>query len=159
VIIETSEQKLKAAYSDYALEFRRLRRSGELTDRAVTDFEHHDILDGEMFPKLKELWERCLHYQSFTEEAKAAAARATDASTVAFPLAAIETDESDPLGEAILAKLPSMLGKHKVADVARGFNHAPEAFLASFRHVRSKLQGCKAFECSVDGVAGLEVVQ
>ena len=160
VVFRSADDEYRSLRSQYGHELRQLRRTGAMDAKTYADWSLDGKLDAERYPKVKELWERMEATYPGTRwglaESKAAAA-----DNAHFPVVT-ETPETDsPLDQLLIDALPRWKGKTApVAQLAAMFVDTDvTTFLASFRRIRTKLQGVKAYECSHNGTLAIEIIE
>jgi hypothetical protein len=151
-----ADEAYRALRSRYVWELRRHRREGLMTFREYSDWELNSLLDATKFPIIADLWKKMDELWPKTKKGMKEL-EATAGDTVLAPI--VESVEAaSPLDDALLAMLPKFIGKTHVSQFAAVLNADAQQILASFRRVRAKLEGFRAYECLCDGQLGIEVV-
>jgi hypothetical protein len=158
VTFQTAEDFYASLKSRYAHELRQLLKSGAMTQREYMDWRDDGTLDATKFPKIKELWEQMDVAWLQTKRGRAELEAAKNDSPIVVPVADSQ-DKANPLDEKVRDAIANLrIGKHPAADIARLVGADVISLLDSFRRVRDKLDGRKAYECLIDGQLGIEVV-
>jgi len=148
VVFQNADDMYRALRSQYARELRRLRMGGTMPERDYRAWSEDGQIDAAKYPTIKQLWDELEKVYPQTRaglaEAKVIAADSLVPTTAQNVTQVIDTA---PLDESVLALIPKHLGTTPASELAALLNIDVNAFLESFRRVRAKLVGVRAYEC------------